>query len=283
MPRGAIVGRDVAERRFDADAYAKSGRLRKVHYERELTRLQVELVKLQEWVRETGHRVVVVFEGRDAAGKGGVIQRITERTNPRIVHTVALPAPSDRERTQWYFQRYVAHLPAAGEVVLFDRSWYNRAGVERVMGFATPAEVAAFLRAAPQFETMLQDAGIQLIKYWFSVSDEEQERRFRARAADPTRRWKLSPMDVASWSRWQDYSRAKDEMFAATDTDDAPWWVVDGEIKRHARLNCISHLLGHIPYEDTTPPAIELPPRPAPDRPYERPARDTQRFVPARY
>jgi polyphosphate kinase len=276
--------RDVAAgRRFDADAYSKKGRLRAVHYERELELLQVELVKLQEWVRETGHRVVVVFEGRDAAGKGGVIQRITERTNPRIVHTVALGAPSDRERTQWYFQRYVEQLPAAGEIVLFDRSWYNRAGVERVMGFATEAEVAEFLRTAPEFERMLQRSGIQLIKYWFSVSDEEQERRFRARAEDPTRRWKLSPMDLASWSRWQDYSRAKDEMFEATDTDASPWWVVDGEIKRHARLNCISHLLASIPYEDTTPPAIEVPPRPRPESDYDRPAPEHQRFVPARY
>ena len=277
------MAEDVTARRFGPDAYSKKGRLRAAIYERELELLQIELVKLQEWVRRTGHRVVVVFEGRDAAGKGGVIKRITEHTNPRIVHTVALPAPSDRERTQWYFQRYVAQLPAAGEIVLFDRSWYNRAGVERVMGFATEAEVAEFLRAAPEFERMLQRSGIQLIKYWFSVSHEEQERRFRARAADPTRRWKLSPMDMASWSRWQEYSRAKDEMFAATDTEDSPWWVVDGEIKRHARLNCISHLLDRIPYEDTTPPAIELPPRPSSTSAYDRPDPDHQRFVPARY
>ena len=259
------MARDQREGRtsvFGPEAYSKSGRLRTEHYEAELARLEVELAKLQEWVRATGHRAVIVFEGRDAAGKGGVIQRITEHTNPRIVRTVALGVPSDRERTQWYFQRYVEHLPAAGEIVLFDRSWYNRAGVERVMGFATEDEVAEFLRAAPEFERMLVRSGIQLIKYWFSVSDEEQERRFRARAADPTKRWKLSPMDLASWSKWQDYSRAKDEMFAATDTDDTPWWVVDGEVKRHARLNCIAHLLDSIPYEDTTPPPIELPPRP---------------------
>ena len=268
---------------FDADAYSSQGRLRRAPYERELGRLQVELVKLQEWVKRTGHRVVVVFEGRDAAGKGGVIQRITERTNPRIVHTVALGVPSDREQTQWYFQRYVAHLPAAGEIVLFDRSWYNRAGVERVMGFATSEQVDEFLRTAPEFEAMLQRAGIQLVKYWFSVSDEEQERRFRARAQDPTKRWKLSPMDLASWSRWQDYSRAKDEMFAATDTHGSPWWVVDGEVKRHARLNCIAHLLGTIPYEDVASDPIELPPRPVVAEVYPRPPHSHQRHVPARY
>ena len=268
---------------FDAEDYAKSGRLRRGPYERELERLQIELVKLQEWVRRSGERVVVVFEGRDAAGKGGVIQRITERTNPRIVHTVALGIPSDREQTQWYFQRYVAHLPAAGEIVLFDRSWYNRAGVDRVMGFATEAQVAEFLRTAPEFEAMLQRSGIRLIKYWFSISDQEQERRFRARAEDPTKRWKLSPMDLASWSRWQDYSRAKDEMFAATDTGRSPWWVVDGEIKRHARLNCISHLLETMPYEDLTEETVDLPPRPEPEEVYQRPLREHQRYVPARY
>ena len=278
------MGEDRGARRvFDADAYSKKGRLRRKHYERELRRLQIELVKLQEWVKQTGQRVVVVFEGRDAAGKGGAIARITEHTNPRIVRTVALGVPSDREQAQWFFQRYVAHLPAAGEVVLFDRSWYNRAGVERVMGFATSEQVDEFLRTAPEFEAMLQRSGIQLIKYWFSVSDEEQERRFRARAEDPTKRWKLSPIDLASWSRWQEYSRAKDEMFAATDTEHAPWWVVDGEIKRHARLNCISHLLGTIPYEDLTPDPIELPPRPASDEVYRRPPREQQRYVPARY
>ncbi|MFA9432763.1 polyphosphate kinase 2 [Egicoccus sp. AB-alg2] len=270
------------ERRLGSDAYDERGRVRKKHYERELARLQVELVKLQQWVRETGHRVVVLFEGRDAAGKGGAIERIAAKTNPRIVRTVALGVPSDRERTQWYFQRYVEQLPAAGEITLFDRSWYNRAGVERVMGFATEEEVAEFFRTAPQFEQMLQRAGIQLIKYWFSVSDEEQERRFRARAEDPVKRWKLSPMDVASWERWEDYSRAKDDMFAHTDTDASPWWVVDGEIKRNARLNCIAHLLEQIPYEDVTGEQVDLPLRP-PASHADRPPMEQQRFVPRRY
>jgi polyphosphate kinase 2 len=265
------------------DGYPYETRMDVREYDLQKRLLQIELLKLQNWIKDSGGRLVIVFEGRDAAGKGGVIQRIVENTNPRIVRTVALGVPSDRERTQWYFQRYVQHLPAAGEIVLFDRSWYNRAGVERVMGFATEAEVAEFLRTAPEFERMLLRSGIQLVKYWFSVSDEEQERRFRARADDPTKRWKLSPMDLASWSKWQDYSRAKDEMFAATDTDDAPWWVVDGEVKRHARLNCIAHLLDTIPYEDTTPPPVELPPRPRGDDTYERPPMDHQRFVPARY
>jgi polyphosphate kinase len=271
------------ERHFAPDAYKDDGRLKKRIYEQELERLQIELVKLQHWVKETGYRAVVVFEGRDAAGKGGVISRITERTNPRIVRTVALGVPSDRERTQWYFQRYVEQLPAAGEVILFDRSWYNRAGVERVMGFADEEQVREFMRTCPEFERMLVRSGIHLIKYWFSVSDEEQERRFRARAEDPTKRWKLSPIDIESWERWQDYSRAKDEMFAHTDLKQAPWWVVDGEIKRHARLNCISHLLDQIPYEDLTPEPIDLPPRPEPRRGYVRPPIDEQTFVPARY
>jgi polyphosphate kinase len=274
---------ETPERRFDPADYAKDGRLKKKIYEQELERLQVELVKLQHWVKETGYRAVVVFEGRDAAGKGGVISRITERTNPRIVRTVALGVPSDRERTQWYFQRYVEQLPAAGEVILFDRSWYNRAGVERVMGFADEDQVQEFLRTCPEFERMLVRSGIHLIKYWFSVSDDEQERRFRARAEDPVKRWKLSPIDLESWERWQDYSRAKDEMFAHTDIKQAPWWVVDGEIKRHARLNCISHLLEQIPYEDLTPGPIDLPPRPEPRRGYVRPPIDDQTFVPARY
>jgi polyphosphate kinase len=238
---------------------------------------------MQHWVRETGYRLVVLFEGRDAAGKGGVISRITDRTNHRIVRTVALGVPSDRERTQWYFQRYVEQLPAAGEVVLFDRSWYNRAGVERVMGFASEDEVAEFLRSVPEFERMLLRSGINLVKYWFSVSDDEQERRFRARGEDATKQWKLSPMDLASWSKWEDYSRAKDEMFAATDTDDSPWWVVDGNEKRHARLNCIAHLLDQVPYVDLTPDPVELPPRPAPTGTYVRPPIDSQRFVPRRY
>jgi polyphosphate kinase len=274
---------ETPERRFGPEAYSEKGRLRKSVYEQELRRLQIELVKLQHWIKETGYRAVIVFEGRDAAGKGGVISRITETTNPRIVRTVALGVPSDRERTQWYFQRYVEQLPAAGELILFDRSWYNRAGVERVMGFATEDEVREFLRTCPEFERMLVRSGIHLIKYWFSISDEEQERRFRSRAEDPTKRWKLSPMDLESWDRWQDYSRAKDEMFAHTDIKQAPWWVVDGEVKRHARLNCIAHLLDQIPYEDRTPGPIELPSRPEPRRGYVRPPMDDQTFVPARY
>jgi polyphosphate kinase len=273
----------IPERRFGPEAYGKKGRLKKDVYDQELRRLQIELVKLQHWIKETGYRAVIVFEGRDAAGKGGVISRITETTNPRIVRTVALGVPSDRQRTQWYFQRYVEQLPAAGELILFDRSWYNRAGVERVMGFATEDEVREFLRTCPEFERMLVRSGIHLIKYWFSISDDEQERRFRSRAEDPTKRWKLSPMDLESWDRWQDYSRAKDEMFAHTDIKQAPWWVVDGEVKRHARLNCIAHLLDQIPYEDLTPDPIDLPPRPAPRRGYVRPPMDDQTFVPTRY
>ena len=271
------------ERRFGPANYNAKGVLKKATYESELERLQVELVKLQEWIRATGEKVVVVFEGRDAAGKGGVIKRITERTNPRIVRTVALGVPSDREKTQWYFQRYVEQLPAAGELVLFDRSWYNRAGVERVMGFATEEQVHEFLRTSPEFERMLVRAGIRLIKYWFSISDEEQERRFRDRAADPRTRWKLSPIDIESWGRWQEYSKAKDEMFAHTDIKQAPWWVVDGEVKRHARLNCIAHLLEQVPYTDIIPPAVELPPRPQPRGGYVRPPLEDQTHVPARY
>ena len=212
-------------------------------YKKDLARLQIELVKMQEWIRVTGHRVVVVFEGRDAAGKGSTIKRIIEPLNPRIVKVVALPAPTEREQTQWYFQRYVAHLPAAGEMVILDRSWYNRAGVERVMGFCTNEECHEFLRSCPEFERMLVRSGTQLIKYWFSVSDEEQERRFQKRLASPTKRWKLSTMDLESRKRWQEYSRAKDEMFFHTDIEQSPWYVVDADVKKHARLNCISHLL----------------------------------------
>ena len=271
------------ERVFGPEHYNSRGVLRKQVYERELARLQVELVKLQAWVQHEGLRIVVLFEGRDAAGKGGVIKRIVQRTNPRIVRTVALGTPSDRERTQWYFQRYVAHLPAAGEIVLFDRSWYNRAGVERVMGFATERQVREFMRSCPQFERMLVRSGIQLVKYWFSVSDEVQEERFQARLEDPTKRWKLSPMDIASRARWQDYSRAKDEMFAHTDTKQCPWFVVDADVKRHARLNCISHLLDQVPYGDLTPEPIDLGERPDARTGYVRPPLDEQTFVPARY
>ena len=245
----------------------------------ELARLQVELVKLQEWIRHAGLKVVVIFEGRDAAGKGGAIKRITEGMSPRVARVVALPAPTEREKTQWYFQRYVAHLPAAGEMVLMDRSWYNRAGVERVMGFCTEAEYREFMRSVPEFERMLVRSGIILIKYWFSVSNEEQERRFRQRIDDPRRRWKLSPMDIESRSRWVEYSRAKDENFRYTDTKQSPWFVVNSDDKKRARLNVISHLLKQIAYEDVVPETIELPPR-QPDDGYIRPPMNEQTFVP---
>jgi len=257
----------------------KSKKLKKKVYKRELRRLQVELVKLQEWIKQKGLKVVVVFEGRDAAGKGGVIKRITECLNPRVCKVVALGTPTEREKTQWYFQRYVPYLPAAGEMILFDRSWYNRAGVERVMGFCTDEEYQEFLRSCPEFECMIQRSGIILIKYWFSVSDDEQERRFRQRMEDPTKRWKLSPMDLESRARWVEYSKAKDEMFAATDIKQSPWYVVEADEKKRARLNCISHLLSLIPYKDLTPDPIELPPR-QPELEYHRPPMSTQTFVP---
>ncbi|XGX77923.1 Polyphosphate:GDP phosphotransferase [Terrabacter sp. BE26] len=248
-------------------------------YEAEVRRLQAELVAFQEWVRSTGHRVVVVFEGRDAAGKGSAIKRITEYLNPRVVRIAALPAPTDRERTQWYFQRYVSQLPAAGEIVLFDRSWYNRAGVERVMGFCTDAQYHRFLTQAPVLERMLVDDGIILRKYWFSVSDVEQERRFRSRAKDPMRQWKLSPMDLESITRWEDYSEAKDVMMAATSTEWAPWHVVESEDKRRSRINVMHHLLTSIPHEPMTPAVPPMPDRPAP-RGYERPPQHEQNYVP---
>ncbi len=248
-------------------------------YERELARLQIELVKMQEWIKHEGLKVVVIFEGRDAAGKGGTIKRITEPLNPRICRVVALPAPTEREKGQWYFQRYVAHLPTRGEMVILDRSWYNRAGVERVMGFCTDEEYEEFLRSCPEFERMLVRSGIKVIKYWFSVSDAEQERRFQKRLKTPTKRWKLSPMDLQSRQRWQAYSRAKDEMFAHTDIKQAPWYVVRSDVKKHARLNCISHLLTQIPYEDLTPEPIVLDERPK-EQGYVRPPMDDQTFVP---
>ncbi len=248
-------------------------------YERELFRLQEELVKMEQWVADTGARVVAVFEGRDAAGKGGAIQRITEHTNPRITRHVALPKPSDRERGRWYFQRYVEQLPSAGEIVLFDRSWYNRAGVERVLGFCTQAEYYRFLRQTPIFERLLVEDGIILIKYWFSVSDEEQERRFAKRIDDPLRRWKLSETDLYSRTKWVDYSRAKDEMFVHTDIPEAPWFVVDADNKKKARLNCISHLLSMVPYEPRPVPDIQMPPRQQ-DEGYVRPPRDMFTYVP---
>lgn len=251
-------------------------------YEKELGNLQVELVKLQEWIKDQGLKVVIIFEGRDAAGKGGVIKRITESLNPRNVRVVALPAPTEREKTQWYFQRYIAHLPAAGEMVLFDRSWYNRAGVEKVMGFCTEEEYQEFLRSVPEFERMLVRSGIILIKYWFSVSDEEQEKRFEDRIKDPTKRWKLSPMDLESRSKWVEYSKAKDQMFAHTDIKQVPWYVVNADDKKKARLNCISHLLSMVPYDDLTPEPIQLPPRQK-NEGYVRPPITDQSFVPENY
>jgi polyphosphate kinase 2 len=268
----------VSETRVATDV-ADRARLSGKQYLAELGRLQVELVRLQEWIRQAGLRVVVVFEGRDAAGKGGVIKTITQSLNPRICRVVALAAPTEREKTQWYFQRYVAHLPAAGEMVLFDRSWYNRAGVERVMGFCSEDEYREFLRSCPEFERMLVRSGIVLVKYWFSVSDAEQERRFQNRINDPTKRWKLSPMDVQSRSRWVEYSKAKDEMFAHCDIKQAPWYVVNADDKKRARLNCISHLLSLIPYEDVISPPIELPARQSAVG-YVRPPLDDQTFVP---
>ena len=251
-------------------------------YLKELTRLQVELVKLQEWIKHERLKVVVIFEGRDAAGKGGVIKRISQRMNPRVCRVVALGTPTEREKSQWYFQRYVPHLPAAGEMVLFDRSWYNRAGVERVMGFCTEPEHQEFLHSCPEFERMLVRSGIVLIKYWFSVSNEEQEKRFKDRIKDPTKRWKLSPMDLESRPRWQDYSRAKDEMMAYTDIKQCPWYVVNADNKKHARVNCIHHLLRMIPYKDLTPEPIKLPPRQA-DTGYIRPPFKDQTLVPEAY
>jgi polyphosphate kinase 2 len=256
--------------------------IRNKDYLKALSELQVELAKLQEWVRAKGLRVVVLFEGRDAAGKGGAIKTISLGMNPRICRVVALGTPTEREKTQWYFQRYVAHLPAAGEIVLFDRSWYNRAGVERVMGFCTEDEYREFLRSVPEFERMLVRSGIMVIKYWFSVSDAEQERRFQSRIDDPTKRWKLSPMDVESRARWVEYSKAKDEMFAATDIKQAPWYVVNADSKKRARLNVIRHLLSLIPYEDLTPAPITLPPRGG-DQGYVRPPMADQTFIPEVY
>ncbi|GAA1521424.1 polyphosphate kinase 2 [Kribbella lupini] len=260
---------------------ASDGRLPKKIYERELLRLQAELVKVQEWVRVEGARVVIVFEGRDAAGKGSTIKRVTEFLNPRVARIAALPAPTERQRTQWYFQRYVEHLPAAGEIVLFDRSWYNRAGVERVMGFCSSQEYSRFLHQCPIFERLLVEDGVLLRKYWFSVSDNEQERRFRSRLEDPMRQWKLSPMDLESISRWEDYSRAKDEMFVHTDIPEAPWHVVESEDKRSARINMIAHLLSTVPYYEVQRPPLALPPRP-PSKGYERTPREMQTLVPDR-
>jgi polyphosphate kinase 2 len=251
-------------------------------YERELAKLHRELVRLQEWIKHKGLRVVVIFEGRDAAGKGGTIKAITQTLNPRICRVVALGTPTEREKTQFYFQRYISQLPAAGEMVLFDRSWYNRAGVERVMGFCTDQEYQEFLRSCPEFERMLVRSGIVLLKYWFSVSDDEQEHRFQSRIDDPTKHWKLSPMDLQSRAHWVDYSRAKDEMFAYTDIKQAPWWVVNADDKRRARLNCVAHLLAQIPFEDIKREKLKLPARQS-EAGYVRPPMHDQNFVPEKY
>ncbi len=253
-------------------------------YLRKLRRLHVELVKMQEWIRHEGRKVLVIFEGRDAAGKGGVIKRISQPLNPRVCRVVALGTPTERQKTQWYFQRYVAELPAAGEMILLDRSWYNRAGVERVMGFCTDAEYLEFMRSCPEFESMLARSGITIVKYWFSVSDKEQERRFRSRIDDPTKRWKLSPMDLESRDRWQDYSRAKDDMLVHTDIDQSRWYVVNSDNKKRAHLNCIAHLLSLLPYKDVTPKKMKLPKRkPELREGYARPPLDSQNFVPEIY
>ena len=264
--------------RVDESGKVRASAVTKKVYEAELARLHVELIKLQEWIKAEGLKVVVIFEGRDAAGKGGTIKRITETLNPRVCRVVALGTPTEREKSQWYFQRYVPNLPAAGEMVLFDRSWYNRGGVERVMGFCSEEEYREFLRSCPEYERMLVRSGIILVKYWFSVSNEEQERRFQSRIDDRTKRWKLSPMDLKSRERWVEYSKAKDDMFASTDIKQAPWYVVNSDDKRRARINCISHLLSMIPYEDLTPKPMVLPPRR--EDAYVRPPMHEQTFVP---
>ncbi len=285
FPPGTILdcnGNPVVQD-FSSEANRKTRtKMRAKVYERELARLHVELAKLQEWIRHKGLKLVVLFEGRDAAGKGGVIKRIMEPLNPRHARVVALGVPTEREKTQWYFQRYVPHLPAAGEMVLFDRSWYNRAGVERVMGFCTEEEYREFLRSCPEFERMLLRSGIILLKYWFSVSDEEQQRRFQDRLDDPTKRWKLSPMDLESVTRWVEYSKAKDEMFKYTDIKQSPWYVVNADVKRHARLNCIAHLLTMIPYQEIPHETLVLPARKKASG-YIRPPITDQTFVPEIY
>jgi polyphosphate kinase len=275
------------KRHEDADGDARTPedgktKLPRKDYEAELAKLATELVKLQEWIRHTGYKLVAIFEGRDAAGKGGLIKTIAQSMNPRVCRVVALGTPTEREKTQWYFQRYSAHLPAAGEMVLFDRSWYNRGGVERVMSFCSDDEYREFLRSCPEFERMLVRSGIHLLKYWLSISDEEQERRFQSRLADPTKHWKLSPMDLESRARWVEYSKAKDEMFGHTDIKQAPWYVVDADNKRRARLNCIAHLLSQVPYEEVKREKITLPPRQK-DRGYVRPPISDQTFVPKAY
>jgi len=273
---------DIIDIRTDPTKFNKHGRITNSFYEAELAKLQDELVKWQYWVKDKGLKVVILFEGRDAAGKGGVIKRITEPLNPRGARVVALDKPSNKESTQWYFQRYVSNLPSAGETVIFDRSWYNRAGVEYVMGFCTPDEYQEFLRSTPEFEKMLIRSGIILLKYWFSVSDEEQEKRFRERGLNPSKRWKLSEMDIKSWLKWEDYSRAKDEMFKYTDTKQSPWFNVPSDDKKKSRLNCIHHILSSIPYKDVTPPPMELPERKITGS-YLRPPIDENTYVPEIY
>lgn len=277
-PDFAYIWMKIIKMEKDKPILNKHGKLKGSVYQEILHYQQLDLVKLQEWIKAEGLKVVLIFEGRDAAGKGGVIKRITESLNPRVARVVALGVPTEKEKTQWYFQRYVPHLPAAGEMVLFDRSWYNRAGVERVMGFCSDDEYWEFLRACPNFERMLIRSGIIIIKYWFSVSEEEQERRFQARLQDPTKRWKLSGMDLKSRELWVEYSKAKDDMFSYTDTKISPWYVVNADDKKRARLNAINHLLNAIPYQDLTPPPIELPPR-SPDKGYVRPPIQEQTFV----
>jgi polyphosphate kinase 2 len=278
----------VKNEKFDkADLYhdieeTKHKKMKNKHFIKELTKLDIELIKLQEWIKAKKLRVVVIFEGRDAAGKGGVIKTISGCMNPRICKVVALGTPTEKEKTQWYFQRYVPHLPAGGEMVLFDRSWYNRAGVEKVMGFCTNEEYEEFLRSCPEFERMLIRSGIILLKYWFSVSDHEQEKRFQDRISDPTKRWKISPMDVESRDKWVEYSMAKDKMFSYTDTKQSPWYVVEADNKKRARLNCIHHLLSLIPYEDLTPKPFKLPPLKH-DTAYVRPPKEEQTHVPEKY
>ncbi|NJN74235.1 MAG: polyphosphate kinase 2 [Limnothrix sp. RL_2_0] len=280
-----VASLDKTERRVFKHITESEGssKLSKKKYEKELARLQLELVKMQYWVKHTGTRIVILFEGRDAAGKGGTIKRITEPLNPRGCRVVALGTPSDREKTEWYFQRYASHLPAAGEIVCFDRSWYNRAGVERVMGFCTDDQYEKFMQSCPEFERLLVRSGIILLKYWFSVSDDEQERRFQSRTTDPARRWKLSPMDLESRDRWVEYSKAKDNMFAHTNIPEAPWFTVESNDKKRARLNCIRHILSKIPYVDMTPDPMELPPRTIAPTDYKRPPINEQFFVPSVY
>ena len=280
--KGQGIPIDKADKSGEERTNSSNKKIDKKFYEKELQKLQVELVKLQRWIKEKKLKVVVLFEGRDAAGKGGVIKRITQTLNPRICRVVALGVPTEREKSQWYFQRYIANLPAAGEMVLFDRSWYNRAGVEHVMGFCTEDEYREFLRSCPEFERMIIRSGIILIKYWFSVSDEEQEKRFNQRIENRVKRWKISPMDLESRSRWVEYSKAKDEMFAHTDIKQAPWYVVHSDDKKRARLNCISHLLSCIPYQNIEPEKIELPERQK-DKGYVRPPVSDQTIIPEKY